>query len=107
DGVGGDRVRQRADAVDLELDRLAGLDPAVELQATAAGHRPGRDDVAGHQLLALGGVGEHLADVVLRAGGAAFAPQLAVDAHAAGRLLPVGQRVGGDGVAADRVGEGL
>ena len=29
--------------VDLEIDGMARLDPAVELEATAAGHRAGRD----------------------------------------------------------------
>src|SRR3954453_6305719 len=50
--VRADPVRHRADAVDLELDGLPGPDPAVELQTAAAGHRAGRDDVAGVELLA-------------------------------------------------------
>src|SRR5437870_11793866 len=67
-----DGVRNGADAVDLELDGLARLDPAVELQAAAAGHGSGRDDVAGLEALARGRVGEHVADVVRGAGGRAL-----------------------------------
>ena len=77
------------------------------LEAAAAGHRSGGDDVAGVELLARRGVGEHRAERVLRVGGRALAPQLAVDAHAAALGGPVGNGVGGDHVEADRVGEGL
>ena len=101
------RLRERADPVDLQLDRLPGADPAAELQPAAAGHRPGRDHVAGLQPLAGRGVGQHRADVVGGAGGGSLAPELTVDPDPAGRRLPVGQRVGGDHVGADRVGEGL
>ena len=84
-----------------------GSDPAVELEAAAAGHRPGRDHVAGLEPLARRGVGQHRADVVGGAGGRPLAPELAVDPDPAGRGLPVGQLVGGEHVGADRVGEGL
>jgi hypothetical protein len=39
-------VAHSADPVDFQLHRLAGLDPAVELEAAAARHRLSRDHVA-------------------------------------------------------------
>src|ERR1700750_2834680 len=82
-------VGDGADAVDLQLDGLAGLDPAVVLEAAAAGHRARGDHVAGVEALAGGGVGEHRAERVLRVRGGALAPQLPVDAHAAAHRRPV------------------
>src|SRR5665811_516750 len=59
-----DPVGDRADPVDLQLHRLSGAQPAVVLEAAAAGHRPGRDHVARPEPLARGGVGDHRADLV-------------------------------------------
>ena len=109
-GHGGraDRVGERADAVDLELDGLAGLDPAVELEAAAAGHRPGRDHVAGVELLA--GATRRRASRRACAAGRRSCPRTTARRRRARGRSPAVQSGSASAVthvAADRVGERL
>ena len=53
--------------VGLHLDGVAGLEPAVELEAGAAGGGAGAEDLTGAQREALGGVGDHVLEGVVHA----------------------------------------
>src|SRR3954470_17563934 len=76
---GADGVAQDADRAGLHLDDVPGLDPAVELQARAAGGGTGAEHVAGEQGLVLRGVGDQVAEGVVHGGDPVPAPPLAVD----------------------------
>jgi hypothetical protein len=88
DGLGGngagalaDDVAQDADALHLELDDVARLDPAVELQAAAAPDGAASEHVARQHRLLLREVGDDLGERVEHRAEAALGPRLAVHAR--------------------------
>src|SRR5689334_2002478 len=81
--VRADRVGQRPDALELELDDIARPDPAVELEAAAAGQRAPGEHVTRAERLAARGERHEVAEGERRAGGGGLAPRRAVDADGA------------------------
>ena len=91
-----DRVAQHADALDLRLHHVAG--PQVERRSVLAepgnaGHRPGRDDVAG-RVAERRVVGQDLRDRHGHPPGVRLLARLAVDAQLHRQVVQVGDLVG-------------
>ncbi len=103
-----DHIPQRPHPRNRQLDLVARGQPLADLHAAASGDRAGRQQLTRQQLLAERGVGDDLPEWVAHPGGAAVAPDLAVDPHLGGQRLHPGQHlVGGDDDRAEAAGEVL
>src|SRR5688572_27723068 len=73
-------IPQHADPLDLQLDHVARPQPAVELEAGAAGNGAGAPELAGIDRLALGDVGDQVGEGKMPTGARPLRPDLTVDA---------------------------
>src|SRR3954463_12448881 len=83
-----DAVSEDADALDLELDQVAGLEEAQLLEAAAVADRPRAEELARVQRLRARGVRDAVLELPVHVARIAAAPLLAVDAR--DHLEPIG-----------------
>src|SRR5215218_4547315 len=84
-----DHIPEDADALYLHLDDVSLVQVAIRLDACSARGRPRTEDLARVDRLRLGGVGDHVGELVVHVLRVVLGPQLAVDPDAHGEIVRV------------------
>src|ERR1700741_229622 len=98
-----DAVSQDADAFDLELDDVVGVEEAQMLEAAAVADRARAEELSGMQCLGARGVRDAVLELPVHVARVAAAPFLAVHAHRHRQAIRIADLVGGDQAWAHRV----